>query len=83
MAEEYENVLKSLKLEDNAALEPWGRISNIFQHLQENHLYVVVERPPTGEFECPTAPHPPPPLNRAFSLHSNPLCVGPLLPGYI
>jgi hypothetical protein len=56
MAKEFENALKSLKLDDNevtgvTALQPWGRISDIFKNLQETHLYVVVECPPTGEFE--------------------------------
>ena len=56
MAEEFENALKSLKLENNkvtgvTALQPWGRISEIFKDLQEKHLYVVVEHPPSGEFD--------------------------------
>jgi hypothetical protein len=55
MAEEFENALKSLKLDNKntgvKALLPWGRISYIFKDLKENHLYVVVERPPTREFE--------------------------------
>jgi hypothetical protein len=55
MAEEFENALKSLKLEDNAvtgvaALQPWGRISEIFKDLKEKHLHIVVERLPR-EFE--------------------------------
>jgi hypothetical protein len=48
--------IKRLELKDGVEgveyLGPLTQLSQVFRDLQEDHLYIVVQRPPISELDC-------------------------------